>query len=111
MKSFFFRQKYRLDLGQQFLSIINLVLLLVAVSDKIKPYTSLGITAVIALAVPGALFLIWLSGYFLDRGVRYSQNYNTVAAARNPQWLWQEKILNRIDKKLTKILGDKRGRI
>lgn len=84
-KRFFFAQKYRFDLGFQFLAIVNFILLVIATATSLRAYMHLPKTSVlVAVAVPCALGGVWLVGWFLDRFVRYGQAYNIEAHRRNP---------------------------
>lgn len=77
------RLKYRFDVGQGFLSVVNFALLLVMASDKLQGF--LGITRtryfVILCAIIG-LGLVCLLGHILDKW-RIVQLYNREANARN----------------------------
>lgn len=98
MKQFFFRQKFRFDLGYQFLAIINFTLLVIAASDKLRYYTNIPRTWILVLVfVPFCFFLVWMFGYILDRLVQYTQGYNLEAMKRNPVWNEQKAQLDRIE--------------
>lgn len=106
-KWFFFRQKYRFDLGYQFLAVMNFTLLLIAASDKLRYYTNISRTWIlVAIAVPCGFLGMWIFGLFLDKIVRYSQAYNLEASKRNPLWDEQKELLVRIERNL-KELEDK----
>lgn len=84
-KRLFFEQKYRFDLGFQFLAIVNFMLLVITTATSLRAYMHLPKTSVLlALAVPSAFLGVWLFGWFLDRVVRYGQAYNIEAHRRNP---------------------------
>lgn len=84
-KRFFFAQKYRFDLGFQFLAVVNFMLLVITAATSLRAYMALPRTSVlVAVAVPSALLGVWLFGWFLDRVVRYGQAYNIEAHRRNP---------------------------
>ena len=52
-KWFFFSQKYRFDLGNQFLAMVNFALLIIAASDKLRYYTGVQRAwMLVAVAVP-----------------------------------------------------------
>ncbi len=94
-KKFLFGQKYRLDMGYQFLTFINFTLLIITASDKIKPVLKIDATWVfVCLSVFGAFFLIWLFGWFLDVIISYNQAYSFEEAKRNPKWQMQMDGIN-----------------
>ncbi|MBU2572901.1 MAG: hypothetical protein KKH28_02340 [Elusimicrobia bacterium] len=100
-KWFFFNQKYRFDLGHQFLAMVNFALLVIAASDKLRYYTSVQRTWVlVAAAVPLGFLGMWLVGFFLDRFVKYGQACNIEAVKRNPLWDEQKAYLQRIEARL-----------
>lgn len=103
-KSFLFHQKYRFDLGQQFFVFLNLTLLIIATSDKLRIYTQIHRTWVmVSILVPLGFLGVWLLGYFLDKVVRYGQAANLEAAKRNPLWEQQVGYFERIERDLGKI--------
>jgi hypothetical protein len=84
-KRFAFSQKYRFDLGFQFLAMVNFMLLVVTTATTLRAHMELPRTSILlAIALPSAFFGVWLFGWFLDRVVRYGQAYNIEAHRRNP---------------------------
>lgn len=103
-KKFLFQQKYRFDLGYQFLAFINFSLLVITASDKLMYYTNIPRTWVLLVVfVPLAFAAVWVFGMFLDKVVRYSQAYTMAAAERNPLWDMQVAHMNRIEARLDQI--------
>jgi len=103
-KWFLFSQKYRFDLGYQFLAFLNFTLLVITASDKLRYYTNLPRTWMLVLAaVPAAFLGVWMFGLFLDRVVRYGQAYNIEANKRNPIGEEQLAALRRIEEKLDRL--------
>jgi hypothetical protein len=103
-KRFFFNQKYRFDLGYEFMVLLNFTLLLIAASDKLRYYTGLPRTwMLVAIAVPAGFLAIWLFGVFLDCVVHYAQAYRLEEAQRNPLHGAQQQQLDRIEKDLASI--------
>lgn len=95
MKKFLFSQKYRFDMGYQFLTLINFTLLVISVSDKLKLFLHIEKTVIFVVGMVGAaLFSIWLFGFFLDKVIRYNQNYALEEARRNPKWQMQMDGIN-----------------
>jgi hypothetical protein len=103
-KGFLFHQKYRFDLGHQFLVFLNFTLLIIAASDKLRYYTNISRTWMLVLfAVPLGFVGVWLFGTFLDKVVRYGQAYNLEVAKRNPIIEDQMAHLKRIEEKIDKL--------
>ena len=82
LMKFLVRQKYRFDLGQGFLAIINFAFVVIAASDKIGTLLHIEARTMVAMAVPLAVGGVWLFGYFLDRA-KFAQAYNAEANERN----------------------------
>jgi hypothetical protein len=95
-RDYFTEQKYRFDLGRQFLTYVNFVLLIVAASDKIQAVFPLRIRELILVAVPLAFIGSWIFGYFLDAVVRFPQSQMMVSESRSPHWNMTQKKLDRI---------------
>lgn len=103
-KWIFFQQKYRFDLGHQFLAVLNFALLVIAASDKLRYYTGVPRTwMLILIAIPLGFFGMWLLGYFLDNVVRYGQAYSLEQAKRNPSVEENRERLKRIEELLLKL--------
>jgi len=103
-KWFLLTQKYRFDLGHQFLVFINFTLLLIAASDKLRYYTRIPRTWVlIVVAVPLGFAGVWLFGLFLDKVVRYTQALSLESAKRNPILEEQMASLRRIEARLNDL--------
>lgn len=73
-------QKYRFDLGISFMTVLNLVLLVIAAGDKIKTLLHIETRWLVAILVPLAIVGMWVFGYVLDRyfeiGRRYTKEHN-----------------------------------
>jgi hypothetical protein len=95
-RDFFTEQKYRFDLGRQFLTYVNFILLIIAASDKLQPILHLRIREMVLIAVPLAFFGSWAFGYFLDRIVRFPQSQMMVSESRSPHWNMTQKKLDSI---------------
>jgi hypothetical protein len=104
-KWFLLNQKYRFDIGHQFLVFLNFTLLLIAASDKLLYYTKLPRTWMLVLiAVPLGFFGVWLFGLLLDKVVRYSETYNQLAYRRNPNAAENMERLKRIETAVNELL-------
>jgi hypothetical protein len=82
-RDYFTEQKYRLDLGRQFLTYVNFILLIVAASDKLQTVLPLRIREMLLLAVPLAFIGSWAFGYFLDQVVKFPQSQILVSESRS----------------------------
>src|SRR3954462_3985264 len=80
--SFLARQKFRFDLGQGFLAIVNFAFVVLAASDKIATLTHLPAKVTVSILVPLALIMVWLLGFILDR-MQFSQAYQEEQNLRN----------------------------
>lgn len=101
--SILFAQKFRFDLGYSCLGLINFTLLLITASDKIKPWLRIERTSTfVVVAVVGGFFCVWLFGFFLDRVLKYNENYSNAQHKRNPHALENYERLKRIENLLGK---------
>ena len=80
--AFLARQKYRFDIGQGFLAVVNFAFVVLAASDKITTLTHLPAKILVPLLVPLALIMVWLLGFVLDR-MQFSQAYQEQQNLRN----------------------------
>lgn len=95
-RDFFTEQKYRFDLGRQFLTYVNFALLIIAASDKIQTVFPLRIREMVLLFLPLAFLGSWVFGYFLDTVVRFPQSQMLVSESRSPHWRMTQEKLDRI---------------
>jgi hypothetical protein len=79
---FIARQKYRFDIGQGFLAIINFAFIVLAAREKITTLLHLPEKMVIPILVPLALVSVWLIGWILDR-CHFMEAYQTEQNRRN----------------------------
>src|SRR5512137_2270360 len=80
--TFLARQKYRFDIGQGFLAVVNFAFVVLAASDKITTLVHLPAKVLVPLLVPLALVMVWLLGFVLDR-MQFSQAYQEQQNLRN----------------------------
>ena len=66
MLQWLWKQKYRLDRGYQLVGMINLLLLL-AQSDRLAATIGMSVTLFVVVALPVALFCVWLVGWLITR--------------------------------------------
>jgi len=79
---FLARQKYRFDIGQGFLAIVNFSFVVLAASDKITTLIHLPARILVPVVVPLALVMVWLLGFLLDK-MQFSQAYQEEQNIRN----------------------------
>lgn len=96
-------QKYRFDLGRQFLVYVNFALLIIAASDKIKLVINLSTTELLMVLVPLSFIATYLLGYVLDKFVKFPHASQMVEAKRSPYTLMTQEKLDKILEKLDKI--------
>lgn len=80
--SFLARQKFRFDLGQSFLTVINFAFVVVAASGTLAQVAHLRTRTMLVIVVPAAVAGVWFLGYTLDR-LRFSQAYQDEQNRRN----------------------------
>lgn len=76
------RQKFRFDLGQGFLSVLQLCLLSIAAGDSIGAFVGLRPLWVTVALVPSVLVAVWVVGTVLDR-LGYFHAYQAEMNERN----------------------------
>jgi len=103
-RELFFAQKYRFDLGQSFLVIINFTLLIVTASDKVQVFFVIPrLRSLLILIVPLGFLGVWLFGYFMDKVVRASQMAERQAMKRSEVWTAHNVQMNRLEQQLQEI--------
>lgn len=87
LRSEFFAQKYRFDLGIQFLTFVNFALLVVTASDKLQQFLGIKHTGELLLAlIPLAFLGVWVFGYFMDKTVKMQAQAEEQLGRRSPLW-------------------------
>lgn len=100
----FFEQKYRFDLGQQFLTFINFTLLIVVASDKLQIFFGISKARVLILILVPFVYLgVWLFGWFMDKIVRAPQIAEQEATKRSIVWAEHNTQMNRIEQEILEI--------
>jgi membrane protein implicated in regulation of membrane protease activity len=74
--------KYRFDLGQGFLAIINFIFVIIAASDKLSTLTHLSARWTLIVFVPLSILLVWFLGYILDK-LKFIEAYQEECNNRN----------------------------
>lgn len=76
------RQKFRFDLGQSFMSLINFSFVVLVASDKLATIIDVPAKVMLALLVPGAVTVVWFFGYILDQ-LEFARAYQDELNKRN----------------------------
>jgi hypothetical protein len=74
--SFAARQKFRFDLGQSFMAVINFAFVVIAASDKLAMVLDMPIKVILAIIVPSSVVCVWFMGWSLDKAGFYHAYQN-----------------------------------
>ena len=103
-REFFFAQKYRFDLGQSFLVILNFTLLIITASDKLQIFFGIPrLRSLLVLIVPLGFLGVWVFGYFMDRIVRAAQMAERQSIKRSEVWAKHNEQMDRLESALNEI--------
>lgn len=103
-REFFFAQKYRFDLGQSFLVIINFTLLIITASDKLQVFFGIPrLRSLLILVVPLGFVAVWLFGFFMDKVVRAAQMAERQSMKRSEVWAGHMAQMDRLERDLQQI--------
>jgi hypothetical protein len=109
----FFAQKYRFDLGQSFLVVVNFTLLIVTASDKLQIFFGIPrLSSLLTVIVPLGFFSVWLLGYFMDKVVHAPQMTERQTLKRSEIWTRHLEQMERIEdelKQVRKLLENHKG--
>jgi hypothetical protein len=105
-REFFFAQKYRFDLGQSFLVIVNFTLLIITASDKLQIFFGIPrLRSLVLVIVPLGFLGVWCFGYFMDRVVRAAQMAERQAMKRSEVWERHQEQMDRLERQLQTVIG------
>ena len=100
-REIFFAQKYRFDLGQSFLVIVNFTLLMISASDKLLIFFGISrLRSLLVLLAPLCLVGVWVFGYFMDKVVRMGQMVERQQVQRSEVWSRHNEQMDRLEMKL-----------
>ncbi len=103
-REFFFAQKYRFDLGQSFLVVVNFTLLSITASDKLQTFLGIPrLRSFLILIVPLGFVGVWLFGYFMDKIVRAAQMAERQSMKRSEVWAKHNDQMNRIEEEIREV--------
>jgi hypothetical protein len=103
-REFFFAQKYRFDLGQSFLVIVNFTLLIITASDKLQIFFGIPrLRSLLIVIVPLGFIGVWIFGYFMDKVVRAAQMSERQSMKRSEVWADHNAQMDRIEGALKEV--------
>jgi hypothetical protein len=103
-REIFFSQKYRFDLGQSFLVIVNFTLLIITASDKLMVFFGIPhLRELMILIIPLGFFGVWLFGLFMDKVVRAGQMAERQSLRRSEVWQYHNDQMDRIENRLIEM--------
>lgn len=103
-REIFFAQKYRFDLGQSFLVIVNFTLLVISASDKLMIFFGIPrLRSLLIFIAPVCLVLVWLFGYFMDKIVRAGQMVERQQMRRSEVWVKHTEQMDRMESQLENL--------
>ena len=103
-REIFFAQKYRFDLGQSFLVILNFTLLIITASDKLQIFFGIPrLRSLLIVIVPLGFFGVWIFGFFMDRVVRAAQMGERQSIKRSEVWTKHNEQMDRIESEMKTI--------
>jgi len=103
-REFFFAQKYRFDLGQSFLVIVNFTLLIITASDKLQIFFGIPrLSSLLVVIVPLGFLGVWVFGYVMDMIVRAPQMAERQSRKRSEIWSRHDAQMDRLEAELQEI--------
>jgi hypothetical protein len=102
----FFTQKYRFDLGQSFLTVVNFTLLIITASDKLMVFFGVErLRSLLVVIVPLGFIGVWLFGTFMDRVVRAAQMAERQSIRRSEVWTKHNEQMDRLEAEVRALRG------
>jgi hypothetical protein len=103
-REIFFSQKYRFDLGQSFLVIVNFTLLIITASDKLMIFFGIPrLRELLVVIIPLGFVGVWLFGLFMDKVVRAAQMNERQSVRRSEVWHDHNKQMNRMEAQIAEL--------
>lgn len=99
-------EKFRFEIGKQYLVYINFALLIVAASREIQNYIDVSTPVLVVLGVPAAFVGSWVLGVFLDRLFNFPGLEMEVKTRRNPHMKEISRQLKEIQKEMAELRKD-----
>jgi hypothetical protein len=103
-RELFFAQKYRFDLGQSFLVVLNFTLLIITASDKLQIFLGIPrLRSLLGVIVPLGFIGVWCFGFFMDKIVRAGQMAERQSIKRSEVWNKHNEQMDRLETELSRI--------
>jgi hypothetical protein len=103
-REFFFAQKYRFDLGQSFLVIVNFTLLIITASDKLSLILGIPrLRSLLLVIVPAGFLSVWLFGFFMDKVVKAAQMAERQSMKRSEVWARHHEQMDRVEQEIKEV--------
>jgi hypothetical protein len=103
-REIFFAQKYRFDLGQSFLVILNFTLLIITASDKLQIFFGIPrLRSLLIVIVPLGFIGVLVFGFFMDRVVRAAQMGERQTIKRSEVWTKHNEQMDRLEDEMKAI--------
>jgi hypothetical protein len=103
-REIFFSQKYRFDLGQSFLVILNFTLLIITASDKLMIFFGIPrLRELMFVIIPIGFLGVWLFGFFMDKIVRAGQMAERQSVKRSEVWLHHNDQMDRMEQQIKEL--------
>ena len=113
-REIFFAQKYRFDLGQSFLVIVNFTLLIITARDKLQIFFGIPrLRSLLIVIVPLGFIGVWFFGFFMDKVVRAAQMAERQSIKRSEVWTNHIEQMDRLEAELKvvrQLLEEKNGK-
>jgi hypothetical protein len=103
-RELFFTQKYRFDLGQSFMVVVNFTLLIITASDKLMIFFGVPrLRELLVFLIPLGFIGVWLFGFFMDKIVRAAQMSERQAVRRSEVWHHHNEQMDRVEQQLAEL--------
>jgi len=100
----FFAQKYRFDLGQSFLVILNFTLLIITASDKLMIFFGIPrLRELMVVIIPLCFLGVWIFGFFMDKIVRAGQMAERQLVKRSEVWNRHNEQMDRMEEQMREL--------
>ncbi len=90
-------QIFKFNLGISALQLFNFALVIIAASPTLSTLIHVPVKVMVIVAVPGAIFAVWLYGHLLDK-VKYQEAMFDAQNERNPMMIEVRDAVKKPDK-------------
>jgi type VI protein secretion system component VasK len=103
-REIFFAQKYRFDLGQSFLVVLNFTLLIITASDKLMVFFGIPrLRELLIVIIPFGFLCVWIFGLFMDKVVRAAQMAERQSVRRSEVWQHHNDQMDRLERRIEEL--------